>query len=193
MGFRVQTRDDFTLNDTLFGVQANGTVGFTVGALFNKRLHDLWDLRTAIVFSFGARGLTYTLQRTPGNITQMTKVIESTTMDIPLGVKWRGWRDGNMRPYVIGGFRYSLDLASNARKRHQPDDDFDALVKLKRDDFLFTTGVGFEFYLAHGNRIGVEVKMAFGLRDMLVRENNIFTNGIDRLTSRNLQIVLTIE
>jgi hypothetical protein len=53
--------------------------------------------------------------------------------------------------------------------------------------------MGFDFYLHHGNRIGIEIKMAFGMRDMLVRENNLFTNGIDRLVSRNLQIAINIE
>ena len=100
-------------------------------------------------------------------------------------------RDRSLRPYVIGGFRYSLDMASNAKKKQQIEDDI--VVKLHRDDFLFTTGVGFDFYLPYGNRVGIEIKMAFGMRDMLVREHNIFTNGIERLTSRNLQIAINIE
>lgn len=191
--FSVRMRDNF-VNDTLFGVQPSGTVGFTVGALFNLSLHDFWDLRTGTNFSFGARRLIYTLQETPGRITQMTKTIESTTMDIPLEIKWSGMRDRSLRPYVIGGFRYSLDMASNARKRQDQADDLrDIVVRLERDDFLFTVGAGFDFYLGRGNRVGVEVKMAFGLRDMLIRENNLFTNGIDRLTSRHLQITINIE
>jgi hypothetical protein len=193
MDFRIKMRDNFTDNDTLFGVETASTVGFTVGALANKKLHEFWDLRSGVIFSFGARGLIYSLQETPGRITRITKSIESTTLDIPLEIKWRGMRDRSLRPYVIGGFRYSLDMASNARKRQNQDDDLDIIVKLKRDDFLFTTGVGFDFYLSHGNRIGVEIKMAFGMRDLLVRENNLFTNGIERLTSRNLQIAINIE
>ena len=192
MDFRIKMRDNFSDNDTLFGVQSGGTVGFTVGAIYNQKLHEYWDLRTGIFFSFGARGLTYFLQQSP-NITQLTKPIESTTLDIPLELKFRGMRDHNLRPYVIGGFRYSLDMASNARKRKSQEDEFDIVVKLHRDDFFFTTGVGFDFYLPHGNRIGIEIKMAFGLRDMLVRENNLFTNGIQRLASRNLQIAINIE
>jgi hypothetical protein len=193
MDFRVKMRDDFSLNDTLLGIRTDGTVGFTVGALASKRLHEYWSLRSTVIFSFGTRGLIYTLQETPGKPTQMTKAIESTTLDLPLELKWRGMRDRSLRPYVIGGFRYSLDMASNARKKRQADDEWDVTVKLKRDDLLFTTGVGFDFYLHYGNMIGVEIKMAFGLRDMLIHENNIFTNGINRLTSRNLQIVINIH
>ena len=193
MDFRVQMLDNFKDNDTLFGVESGGTIGFTVGALANKKLHEYWDLRSGIIFSFGARGLIYSLQESPNKVIQMTKAIESTMLDIPLEIKWRGMRDRSLRPYVIGGFRYSLDMASNAKKRQQQEDELDIVIKLMRNDFLFTTGVGFDFYLPHGNRIGIEIKMAFGMRDMLVREHNLFTNGIDRLTSKNLQIAINIE
>ncbi|MCL2028594.1 MAG: PorT family protein [Bacteroidales bacterium] len=193
MDFAVKMQDDFKSNDTLFGVESGGVVGFTVGALYCKRLHELFEFRSGIIFSFGARGLIYSLQESPNKVIQMTKSIESTTLDVPLEIKWKGMRYRSLRPYVIGGFRYSLDMASNAKKNQNIEDKFDIVVKLKRDDFLFTTGAGFDFYLPRGNRIGVEIKMAFGMRDILVRENNLFTNGIDRLTSRNLQIAINIE
>ena len=194
MDFRIQMLDNFRDNDTLLGVQSNGTLGFTVGAIFNKNLHEFWHLRSGVFFSFGRRDLIYSLRDGTNNVIQMVKPIESTTLDIPLEMMWKGMRDRSLRPYVIGGFRYSLDMVSNVRKRQQQDDDLhDIMVRLHRDDFLFTTGAGFNFYLPHGNRIGIEIKMAFGMRDMLVRENNIFTNGIDRLTSRNLQITINIE
>jgi hypothetical protein len=208
MDFRVKMKDDFA-NDRLLGVQSEGTIGFTVGAIANKKLHEYFDLHSGIYFSFGARNLIYTLRGSPNALDDdlsrfeepvsanqffhLKKTIESTTLDIPLEVKWRGMRDRSLRPYVIGGFRYSLDMVSNAKKKTSPDDDLDAIVKLHRDDFLFTTGVGFDFYLSHGNRIGVEIKMAFGMRDLLVRENNVFTDGIARLTSRNLQIAINIH
>ena len=193
MDFRIKMLDNYKENDTLFGVETLGTIGFTVGGIVNAKLHEYWDLRTGVFFSFGARRLVYSLRESPQRVMQMTKPIESTTMDIPVEIKWRGMRDRSLRPYVISGFRYSLDMASNARKKQHHDDPMDVVVKLHRDDFLFTTGVGFDFYLHHGNRIGVEIKMAFGMRDMLVRENNIFTNGIGRLTSRNLLIAINIE
>ena len=195
MDFSLRMRDNF-VTDTLLGIQPKGNVGFTVGALFNKHLHEFWDLRTGATISLGNRHLIYTLQYPqPAIITQMTKRIESVTVDIPLEIKWSGMRDRSIRPFVIGGFRYSLDMASNARKRHeQPSDHLqDIVVRLERDDFLFTIGAGFDFYLAFGNRLGIEIKMAFGLRDMLIREDNVFTNGIERLTSRNLQIAINLE
>ncbi|MCL2413453.1 MAG: PorT family protein, partial [Bacteroidales bacterium] len=137
--FSVRMRENFIGDDTVFGIQPNGTVGFAVGALFNKSLHEFWDLRTGVVFSFGARRLTYLVRESPNAIiAPMIKSIESTTMDIPLEIKWSGMRDRSLRPYVIGGFRYSLDMASNARKRQEQADDIrDIVVRLERDDFLF--------------------------------------------------------
>ncbi|MCL2682143.1 MAG: PorT family protein [Bacteroidales bacterium] len=191
MDFRVKTNDYFTSSETLSGIRTWGNVGFTVGALANKKLHEFWDLRSGVIFSFGGRGLIYYMRESPIRVVEIRKGVESTTIDLPLELKWKGMRDYSLRPYVISGFRYSMDMASNAKKTQQNEDDF--IVKLKRDDFLFTTGVGFDFYLPYGNRVGIEIKMAFGMVDLLVREHNIFTDGIGRLTSRSLQISINIE
>ena len=191
MNFRAETAEEFSLNDTLLGVRARGSIGFTVGAVTNLKLHEFWDLRFVPTISFGARALTYSLQNEPMLVTPTVKGIESTTVDFPLDVKWKGLRAGNLRPYVIGGFRYSLDMASNAKKKEQNIDE--VIVKLRPNDFLFSVGVGFDFYIPYENKIAIELKMGFGMNDLLVRENNIFTNHIDRLSSRNLQIAITFE
>jgi hypothetical protein len=193
MDFRIQTVDDYKelSNDSLLGVRSSGQLGFTVGIVSNLKLHEFWDLRFVPTISFGARRMNYLLQETPDFITLVPKGVESTTVDFPLEVKWKGMRDGSLRPYVIGGFRYGLDMASNAKKKEQNLDE--VIIKLKKNDLTFTTGVGFDFYIPYGNKIALEIKMGFGINDLLVRENNIFTNGIQRLTSRNLQIAITFE
>jgi len=192
LNFGLRTPENF-VNDTLFGIQTRGTVGFTVGALFNLSLHDFFDLRTGATISLGSRHLDYTLNL-QNQITVMPKTMHSTMIDIPLEIKWSGMRDRSLRPYVIGGFRYSLDMLSARRQRQEQSEDLrDIVMRLERDDFLLTLGAGFDLYLGRGNRVGIEIKMAFGLRDMLIRENNLFTNGVDRLTSRNLLIAINLE
>ena len=192
MNFDLRTPEDF-INDTLFGIQTRGTIGFTVGAIFNWSIHDFLDLRTGTTISLGSRNLYYTL-RLQNQFRNERKTMHSTTMDIPLEIKWSGMRDRSLRPYIIGGFRYSLDMLSARRQRAEQSDDLrDIVLRLERDDFLLTLGGGFSFYAPFGNRISIEIKMAFGLRDMLIREDNLFTNGIDRLTSRNLLIAINLE
>lgn len=190
MNFRTDLKEDFKDNDTLYGILPAGKIGFTVGIVTNLKLHKYWDLRFVPTLSFGARNLTYAMDEGTHTLTQTVKNIESTSVDFPLELKWKGMRYRSLRPYIIGGFRYSLDMASNAKKKQNQDD---IIVKLKRDDILFTTGVGFDFYLPFHNKVAIEVKMGFGLRDMLVRENNIFTDGIAGLYSKNLQFVITFE
>ena len=192
MNFGLRTPENF-VGDTLFGIQTRGTIGFTVGALFNVSLHDFFDLRTGTTISLGSRSLDYTLNL-QNQLRMMRKTVHSTTMDIPLEIKWSGMRDRSLRPYIIGGFRYSLDMLSARRQRQEQSEELsDIVLRLERDDFLLTLGGGFSFYFPFGNRISIEIKMAFGLRDMLIRENNVFTNGVDRLTSRNLLIAINLE
>lgn len=191
MGFRMDMRDDYKDNDTLFGISPAGKIGFTVGIVSNLKLHTYWDLRFVPTISFGARSLTYFLDSDGSGMLQQTvKSIESTTVDFPLEFKWKGMRYRSLRPYVVGGVRYSLDMASNAKKKQNQDD---IIVRLQKNDFLFTAGVGFDFYLPFQNKIAIELKMGFGMNDILIRENNVFTNGIARLSSKNLQLVITFE
>ncbi len=193
MDFRVEMKENFK-NDTLYDARSSGYWGFTAGPVINLKLHKYWDLRFVPTISLGTRHLTYFLHEGPNQVRQVTKNIESTTADIPLEVKWKGMRARSIRPYVIGGIRYSWDMASNAKKKQQNQYDIDEIVvKLKKHDFQFTTGVGFDFYAPFGNKFAIEIKMGFGLNDILVHENNIFANGIDRLSSKNLQIAITFE
>ena len=91
----------------------------------------------------------------------------------------------------MGGAQYTLDLASQAKKREQKNSD-QKIVKFKQNDVYVETGVGFDFY-NEWFKFGVEFKMQYGLFDVLKRENNIYTDAIESLKSKIFQISLTFE
>lgn len=94
-----------------------------------------------------------------------------------------------MRVYVLGGFRYSIDLASQKKKKSNNDD---IIIKLNPHDLMLTSGFGFDFYF-NWFKFGVELQMSFGLLDVLFHEENQFTTNLDRLTSRMTWITFTFE
>ncbi len=57
---------------------------------------------------------------------------------------------------------------------------------------LLKLGVGVEFYNAWF-KFGIEVKMSYGLFDLLRSEDNIYTEGIESLKSKVWQISFTFE
>ena len=53
-------------------------------------------------------------------------------------------------------------------------------------------GVGFDFYF-EWFKLGTELKMSYGFFDVLKRENNIYTLGIDQMRSKIFQVSFTFE
>jgi len=94
-----------------------------------------------------------------------------------------------MLAYLLAGGQYSLDIASNARKQ---DLSGQTVVKLNKNDIYALVGVGFDFYNPWF-KLGIELKMAYGLFDMLKRDNTIYTQGIEKLDSKIFQLAFTFE
>jgi hypothetical protein len=93
-----------------------------------------------------------------------------------------------MRAYVTGGVKFSFDLASQANK--QEEDNYEP--KLFRTDTYGVLGVGFDYYM-NWFKFGVELSMSYGVRDMLLREGNLYTDSIESLKSKMFMITFTFE
>ena len=187
MNFSVKRTNDYRAYDSLLIVQPEAQWGFHIGIISDLRLHDNFNLRFIPTLSFGDRILNYSILQN-GKIEAYSKKIESTFIDFPLLLKFKSDRLTNVRAYVIGGAKYSIDMASLAKKKLQDDD----MIKLKRNDFSTELGVGFDFYLEYF-KFGVEIKMAYGLRDLLKREGNIYTNTIEKLNTKIFYLTFTFE
>jgi len=187
MDFSIHPVQDYKSFDSLFVVQSTPQWGFNIGIVSNLRINDYADLRFVPTLSFGQRILDYTLNYKNG-IVHTQKKIESTFIDFPLILKYKSKRLNNMRAYVLGGGQYSIDLASQAKKKDKNND----LVKLYANDYSLQAGVGFDFYLEYF-KFSTELKMMYGLRDLLKRDNSIYTNSIDKLNSKIFQLSFLFE
>ena len=136
------------------------------------------------------------LFRSPGNpepveTRSIIKKIPSTYINFPLEIKYKARRYNNFRPYLLTGVQYSLDLASNAKKREQKNRS-EKIIKFNQNDVYLEAGVGFDFY-NEWFKMGIELKMMYGLFDILKRENNIYTESLERVNSKIFQLSFTFE
>jgi len=162
--------------------------GFHIGIVSDLRLADNFNLRYVPTLSFGDRLLQYSVLKNDGTVGQYNKRIESTFLEFPLSLKFKSKRMTNTRAYLIGGPKYSIDLASLSKKKSEDDD----IVKLKRDDFTMELGVGFDFYLEYF-KFGIEIKMAYGLNDVIYREPNMFNDVVKKINSKIFYLTFTFE
>jgi hypothetical protein len=116
------------------------------------------------------------------------KQIESTFLEFPLELKYKSARVKNYRMYVLGGFRYSIDMVSQEKVQNK-DRDF---VRLSRIDYGYTIGVGFDLYMQLF-KLSPEIKMYHGIPDLLVPDDRIFSTSLSSLRSKIWQLSLTFE
>jgi hypothetical protein len=170
--------------------------GFAIGIVSDARIFDYLRLRFTPSISFASRKIEYRLANASMDSSKVfQKIVESAFLFFPLESKIQSKRLGNFSAYVIGGGGYSLDLASRKKSAgvatggpNQLDDN----VKLLRDDFFYSAGAGTDFYLEYF-KLGFEMKLIIGTRNLLKPENSVFTNSIDKVRSRMVVFTVTFE
>jgi hypothetical protein len=175
----------------VFGIEGRPSVGFTVGIVGDLRLGEYFNLRLIPSLAFGSRDLYYAtrLYRSEDTIlVNLNQRINSTFVDFPFLLKYKSARVHNMRAYLTGGVKFSFDLASQANK--QEEDNYEP--KLFRTDTYGVLGVGFDYYM-NWFKFGVELSMSYGFRDILLREDNLYTDSIESLRSKIFMITFTFE
>ena len=178
----------------ILSISSSSTPGFVISIVSNMRLGSHFDLRFIPSLSFGDRSLLYTIEvfrKGRDSIVSATKKVPSTYVNFPLELKFKSTRYNNFRAYMLTGAQYTIDLASQAKKREQKSNG-EKIVKFNANDFYVEAGVGFDFY-NEWFKFGIELKMMYGLLDVLKRENNVYTNGIASLKSRVFQVSFTFE
>jgi hypothetical protein len=189
----LQSPDIFADSLRLLHVETKPTIGFTVGIVGNLKLGKYFDLRLIPSLAFGERYLDYYMAAWDDaevSFVEIRKNVTSAHIDVPLHVRYRSKRSHNFGAYVLAGGAYVLDLAATRTSKKEADNE--SVVKLNKHDIAAEVGVGFEFYNAWF-KFGIELKMSYGLFDLLVREDNIYTGGIESLNSKVFQIAFSFE
>ncbi len=189
MNFVIKPIENLKPFDTLYGIESTAESGFNIGIVADLRLNEYMNLRFIPSLAFGERTLNYFIKFNDQTVSSVAKKVESTYIEFPLELKLRSQRMINTRAYVLGGAKYCIDLASQEKKK---DDNDVYQIKLLKNDLQFEVGVGFDFYLVYF-KLGTELKMCYGLNDLLIRENNVYTDGIQNLRTKMFQFSVTFE
>mgnify|MGYP001396228713 CR=1 FL=1 len=188
MNFIVKHIKNIESLDSVYRIEPTPAKGFTIGLISNLRLHNHWDLRFIPDLAFGQRTIEYSIKENNKIINTYKKNIESTYVNFPIIIKYKSARVNNFRAYILGGARYCIDLASQAGKK----DTDEEYVKIKKWNYATDLGVGFDFYMYYF-KFSIELKMSYGLNNMLSKDNTVFTKSIDRLSSKIFYLTFNFE
>src|SRR5258708_40098603 len=140
---QVSAHPKFLQSDSILYVNPGNTGGFGVSGMFTFRLADHLEFRFAFPeFIFASNSISYHVKYPPtGEQTLPTNQIQPHLLGFPAHVKFLSDRLNNFRVYMLGGFNYRYDLASNSAARKA-----DNLVKLLPSDMSIEAGRGFPIY-----------------------------------------------
>jgi len=191
---------DFVLNrlpptfagaDTLTVLEPKRASGFNLGIISSLHLNKYFSLRFTPNLAFALRTLEYEFQTVEGP-KRFSKDIESTLINFPLTIKYKSARVNNFSAYILAGASYSVDLASNAGAVNNSKNLSDLIVKIKRDDIMGEIGFGTDFYLQYF-KFGIELKMSYGIFDLLDDDGTPFSTPIEKLSSKMFLLSFTFE
>ena len=188
LNFNIKKNSSTLTNDTLLTLLSNSQKGFNLGIVSNLRLGKYTDLRFIPTLVFGERNLNYGFIDTNGVSDENIKRIESTLIDFPVYIKYKSERYNNFRTYVLGGMKYSLDIASQDRI----DDEGQEIVKLKKNDLMGEIGFGIDCYLEYF-KFSPQIKISYGLLNLLTKDKSVYTQSINRLTTNGWMLSFTFE
>jgi hypothetical protein len=154
-----------------YRVETNLKPGFTVGGVMNLRVNRAIDLRFTPGMSLGSRELIFTEninqfikdpqigeRLSSGNPPDKYRTIPSAYIDFPIGFRYKGLRDGNLRPYIYGGVAYRRDLES----KHISE----TVIHLKRNGYYAEVAFGLDTYFPFF-RFTSEFKFSYGLNNLI--------------------------
>jgi hypothetical protein len=178
--------DDAVLerDDSLRYVRSGHGPGFQLGVVSDFRMAEHAALRFTPTLMFLQRDMYYSYTRPNSDL---RKSVQMANLDFPLLFKWRSDRIRNYRMYVVGGFKYSIDMASQERVV----DDVER-VKLRRHDYSFDVGVGMDLYFPFF-KMSPELRFSQGIRNTLVPEKHIYSAPLDALLGRTIILSIHFE
>jgi len=183
--------NDLSQDPELLGLVVERQSGFSIGTVADYHILPELNARFLFALSFAQRNLNYTYNRN-GETSVVTKPVESTYLDFPLNLKYRSLRYNNFAAYIIGGGLYQLDLASKAGVNNQGASAGQQVIKIARNTVSAQVGVGFDFFLEYF-KFGTEVKMSYGLGNILIPDGTSFDRPINSINPRLVQITFLFE
>lgn len=182
---KFNVKDNNLLNDSLKTIESLNYPGFGLGGLVNFRLAENWDLKTMLNIQFARRDLNYIFKQD----NTKTVEIESTYMEIPLSLEYKGKRHKNSRLYVLAGATYRFDFTSDIDTERS---DTRAIVALYPNTFSYDVGFGFDFYYEYF-KFSPEVKLSNGIGNQRVPDSFIYASSVERISPKMIQFSLIFQ
>lgn len=175
------------VSSPLNSISSKNTPGFAVGFLTRYRLTEHLEARVTPSLVFADRTVRYNYANPDEDI---TKSVQTTTVDFPLQLKLKSDRIGNMRAYLVGGLKYSGIIGSKTDAANTTP--MERSLKNVSGYSSYEAGFGFDIYFEYF-KLSPEIKLSNSFGNILMTENTPFAAPINKLSLHTFMFSLYFE
>jgi hypothetical protein len=175
------------ITDSLSNIISKPASGFAIGFITRYRLTEHIEARITPSLVFADRSIFYSYD-TPSQ--DVTKSVQTTTVDFPLEFKLKSDRIQDFRAYLLGGVKYSQAIG-----RGQAQTAIDPLQKNLKNVSGFGSweaGIGCDIYFEFF-KLSPEIKLSNSFGNVLLPDNEPFSSPISKLSLHSIMFSLYFE
>lgn len=169
--------------DSLHSIVPDWRPGFSLGFIVNYRLTEFLDLRLTPEVAFYEHRLRYNY--TDG--TFIDENVETTMVEFPLLLKYKSMRRGNVRMYMIGGFKPGIEASGKKEIENTT-----TQLEVKNLSLNLEAGIGFDLYFPLF-KFSPEVRFSRGISDVLDNTENKFGQPLRRVNTNTITVYLLFQ
>lgn len=181
--YQVKYSDAFVANlPDLHSVEADWRPGFSLGFIVNYRTAEFLDLRVTPTVAFYEHLLRYRFT----DRTTKEELVETTMVELPLLLKYKSARRDNIRAYMIGGVKPSIEASGKKVEDNQKG------LDVKGFDLSLEAGIGLDLYFPLF-KFSPEIRFSRGIMDILDNRENEFGKPLRYVNTNTITLILLFQ
>ncbi len=170
--------------DTLYSVEPEWSAGFSLGFIVNRRITDLLDIRLTPKVAFYEHTLRY---RYTNETPTEEKLVETTMVELPVLLKYKSERRGNIRMYMIGGVKPALEASGKKKVENRS-----STLGITGTNVSLEAGFGFDLYYPLF-KFSPELRFSRGIANILENTTNVYGQPLKRVNTNTITLYLLFQ
>lgn len=184
--YQIKYADKFVTHsfDTVYAVTPLWSGGFSLGFIVNYRLAEFLDLRLTPDVAFYENRVRYSYtNKLPSN----DQLAETVMVEFPLLLKYKSERRGNIRMYMIGGVKPSIEASGKKDIENSK-----IGLEVKGSNVSLEAGFGFDLYFPLF-KFSPELRFSKGMANILSNTTNVYGQPLSRINTNTVTLYLLFQ
>ena len=184
--YQIKYADRFVTQnfDTVYSIEPGWSPGFSLGFIVNYRITDLLDFRITPKVAFYEHTLRY---RYTDETPTEEKLVETTMVELPLLLKYKSERRGNIRMYMIGGVKPGLEASGKKDMENAS-----STLGITGTNLSLEAGFGFDLYYPLF-KFSPEIRFSRGIVNILENTTNQYGLPLQRVNTNTITLYLLFQ